>query len=57
MREFLFRCPNSAFPVQGIAPVEAFDPDKEFWIEMECHICGRTHVVNPRSGEVRNEDT
>jgi hypothetical protein len=55
MREFLFRCPNSGLTVQGIAPDEAFDPREEFWIEIECHICGRTHAVDPPSGEVQNE--
>ncbi len=55
MREFRFQCPNSGITVQGIAPDEAFDPNEEFWIEMECHICGQTHLVNPKSGEVQDE--
>ncbi len=56
MRRFLFRCPNSGFTVEGVAPDEAFDPDEEFWVEMECHVCGKTHFVNPRSGQVKGDE-
>ncbi len=54
--EFLFQCPNSGLTVTGVAPDETLVSNNECWIEMECHICDRTHVVNPRSGEVQDEE-
>ena len=52
MRGFKYRCPNRGWAiVQGWL---ADDPEGEVdtYIQVTCNACGRTHMVNPKTGRV-----
>ena len=54
MPPFLFRCPNTGYRVQGFIAEEATGEDA--YHAVECVVCKRVHLVNPRTGEVAGED-
>jgi hypothetical protein len=52
MAPFIFRCPNTGFRVQGLAP----DDDEseragDVYEAITCLACGRLHLVNPKTGK------
>jgi hypothetical protein len=50
---FIFKCPNTGYKVQSWVSDEGVEerPDDDYET-LTCHACGRTHLVNPKSGKV-----
>ena len=47
---FIYRCPRTGQQVQGRIADDL--TDDETYEPVTCTACGRTHLVNPKSGEV-----
>lgn len=57
MPAFLYRCPATGYRVQGLADAVpasdvAADGTTASYQTVTCAACGRTHLVDPRSGRV-----
>ena len=52
MRSFKYRCPNTGALVQGWLADEPVEADAETYRQVTCNACGRTHMVNPKTGKV-----
>jgi hypothetical protein len=57
MPPFIYRCPNTGFRVQGLAP----DDDESesagnVFVGVTCLACGLMHLVNPKTGKTAGED-
>ena len=53
MSTVIFRCPITGQNVQGwIAEEMGVDPPQQVFVSLQCTACGRTHAVNPATGEV-----
>ena len=48
---FIYRCPSTGLNVQGFA-ADAPAQDDETFEPVNCPICARVHLVNPKSGKV-----
>jgi hypothetical protein len=56
MAPFIFRCPNTGFRVQGLAPDDdVSDGADDVFVGVTCLACGRLHFVNPKTGETAGE--
>jgi hypothetical protein len=51
MAPFLYRCPNTGFQVQGWSADEE-PSNSEVYESLTCLACGRSHLVNPKTGRV-----
>ena len=47
---FLYQCPTLGLRVQGWAEDAGADDDGEAYEAVACTACGRTHLVNPKTG-------
>jgi hypothetical protein len=47
---FLYQCPTLGLRVQGWAEDVGADDDGEAYEAVACTACGRTHLVNPKTG-------
>jgi hypothetical protein len=56
MPPFIYRCPNTGFRVQGLAPDDdrSEGPDDTF-VGIFCLACGQMHFVNPKTGKTPGE--
>jgi hypothetical protein len=57
MPPFIYRCLNTGFRVQGLAP----DDDEsesagDVFVGVTCLACGSMHFVNPKTGKTASED-
>jgi hypothetical protein len=51
---FEFQCPRTGITVQGfVSDVVTSD---EHFVSQACLSCGRSHLVHPKSGKVRDEE-
>jgi len=50
MREFVFICPITNYPVQAYAEDSAVAVD--YYEAIQCTACKGVHLVNPRSGRL-----
>ena len=58
MPPFIYRCPNTGFRVQGLAPDdEESEGTDDVFVGVTCLACGRLHFVNPNTGKTVGEDT
>ena len=48
---FIYRCPNTSFKVQGYIAEEVSD-DADTYEAITCLACQRIHLVNPANGKV-----
>jgi hypothetical protein len=55
MAVFLYRCPNTGLNVQGWTADEPPQDDETFE-PVNCTLCGRVHLVNPRTAKVLGSD-
>jgi hypothetical protein len=55
MPPFLFRCPNTAYRVQGFVAEDASD-NAEDHQTVTCPACQHVHLVNPTTGKVLGDD-
>jgi hypothetical protein len=58
MPSFIYRCPNTGFRVEGLAP----DDDKSeeadnVFVGVTCLACGVLHLVNPKTGRTAGESS
>jgi DNA-directed RNA polymerase subunit RPC12/RpoP len=47
---FLYECPTLGLRVQGWAEDAGLDDEEQAYEAVACTACGRTHLVNPRTG-------
>jgi hypothetical protein len=47
---FLYQCPTLGLRVQGWAEDAGLDDEAPSYEAVACTACGRTHLVNPRTG-------
>jgi hypothetical protein len=47
---FLYQCPTLGLRVQGWAEDAGADDSGEAYEAVACTACGRTHLVNPKTG-------
>ena len=47
---FLYQCPTLGLRVQGWAEDASADDGGESYEAVACTACGRTHLVNPKTG-------
>jgi hypothetical protein len=52
MRGFKYRCPNTGALVQGWAGDDPAEAEADSYRQVTCNACGRTHMVNPKTGRV-----
>jgi hypothetical protein len=52
MAAFLYQCPITNQPVQCWAE----DHESDAWQPVQCLACQRTHLVDPKTGEVMGAD-
>jgi predicted nucleic-acid-binding Zn-ribbon protein len=52
MRGFKYRCPKTGSLVQGWFADDLVDGDANTYQQVTCTTCGRTHMVNPKTGRV-----
>ena len=55
MPTFLYRCPITAFNVQGWVANDPTEDEAERFVPVTCLICSRLHLVNPKAGKVAGE--
>jgi len=53
---FLFRCPITGSEVQGFVAEETPSRDPDAYEPVTCLSCGRTHLVNLKSGKTAGDD-
>jgi hypothetical protein len=57
MAPFLYRCPNTAFRVQGLSTINGSENGGEVVYErVTCLACGQPHLVNPKTGKILGAD-
>jgi len=52
MPTIMFRCPNTAYRVQGWIAEDASDADEGTYESLTCIACQQMHLVNPKTGQV-----
>jgi hypothetical protein len=52
MPTFLYRCPIMKLNVQGWVADDPADSGDDHYVAVQCHACGRVHLVNPKTGKV-----
>jgi hypothetical protein len=55
MSTFLYRCPVTGYRVQGFIPDNPSHPTEtngHTFEPLTCAVCGRIHLVNPKSGKL-----
>lgn len=52
MPTFLYRCPTTGLRVQGWISDDPTEQDDDSFETVTCPACGRTHLVNPKTGKV-----
>jgi hypothetical protein len=55
MRSFMFLCPNTGYIVQARADDAA--PGEKPCIPVSCASCGRSHLVDPATLSLQNEES
>jgi hypothetical protein len=56
MPTFLYQCPITGYRVQGSLPSDdAVDDNPDAYRPLPCIVCGRTHLVNPKTGMVAGQ--
>jgi hypothetical protein len=56
MPPFIFRCPNTGFHVQGLAPNdEESEGVDDVFVGVTCLACGSVHFINPKTGKAAGE--
>jgi hypothetical protein len=59
MSTFLFRCPATGYRVQGLItdnPIDTPAPaERTVYEPLTCTVCGRIHLVDPKTGRVLGE--
>jgi hypothetical protein len=59
MSTFLYRCPVTGYRIQGFIADHPNDPTEKnghTYEPLTCTVCGRIHLVNPKSGKLLGED-
>ena len=56
MPSFLYRCPNTGYPVQGYRADEALQDNEYVYEPALCIMCQQIHHVNVTTGKVVGED-
>jgi hypothetical protein len=52
MAPFIYRCPNTGFQVQGLAPDnDESEGADDVFVGATCLACGSVHFVNPKTGK------
>jgi len=49
---FIFKCPYTGYRVQGWVSGDTDERPDDTYEDIRCHACGRTHLVDPKSGRV-----
>jgi hypothetical protein len=57
MRPFMFLCPNTGYIVQGQADDAVPGERPHTFHLVSCACCGRSHLVDPETGEVAEQGT
>jgi hypothetical protein len=52
MAPFIFRCPNTGYNVQGLAPDNGAKNGLENYESVTCLACQQIHYVNPKTGKM-----
>jgi hypothetical protein len=55
MRALIFRCPATGLNIQGLAAESMIGPNT-ICIPMDCPICGRPHLIDPKTGKSPRDD-
>jgi len=56
MLPFIYRCPNTGFNVQGLAPDDdGSERADDAFVGVTCLACGLMHFVNPKAGKTAGE--
>jgi hypothetical protein len=50
MAAFIYRCPVTGYNVQAVDPDDPIKDLKDVFRPVTCTICGRVHLVNPKTG-------
>ncbi len=57
MGAFIYRCPDTGLKVQGWLAEDPSSADDDGTYEtVLCAVCGRGHMVNPKTGKVVGDD-
>ena len=56
MPPFLYRCPITGFNVQGWVADDPTEGGDETFVPVNCVVCTRVHLVNPKTGKVIGAD-
>jgi hypothetical protein len=57
MATFLYRCPTTGHNVQGFVTDNAAVSDERAYEAVKWVLCGRVHLVNPKTGHVLGGDS
>jgi hypothetical protein len=52
MRSFKYPCPRTGSLVQDWLADDPVEVDADTYQQVTCTACGRTHMVNPKTGKV-----
>jgi len=52
MPPFLYRCPNTGYPVQGFTAEKVSGKDADAIVTVACILCEQVHLVNPVIGKL-----
>jgi hypothetical protein len=50
MAAFIYRCPVTGYNVQAVDPDDPIKDPKDVFRPVTCTVCGRVHLVNPKTG-------
>jgi hypothetical protein len=53
MGAMIFKCPTSGYLVQAFVAEGLIGPDT-ICIPLDCPICSRPHLIDPKTGEIRD---